>query len=425
MKPKLAQAVVDSLSFSSKEFGRVDFEQFSQRDWQRTLPWLHDNGLALYFLQKMKNANAAASLIPLPVLSSLEESFAANRQRTSRLATQFEHLNRNFDQAGVVHAAVKGLTLVPEFCPEPYLRHQSDFDYLVDDKSLPRACRALEHAGYALSMHSATDYVFRLPSERFVPTVYNQYSADAPHTVELHVSLWGSNAYDISMLEPRFCADRTLSYQRGGVTFRGLREEDLFLFQVAHAFYHISSYWLRLSWLYEIAYFLSRRATDTLLWVCVEQCMGDDPVLHEIVALVLTLATHFFAAPMPPRIEAWPLRPPVRLWIQRYSRVWAFGNNQIANLSVLPTAKLTLFLLQHYVPDARKFLWSRLVPSTRLATVGHTLRRNPERILDEQFRRRERLIRRAIFHLTANLRYLCERPRWGRLNKLAARSFAI
>lgn len=424
MKPKLAQAVVDSLSFSNEEFGRVDFEQFSPRDWQRTLPWLHDNGLALYFLQKLKNANAA-SAIPLPVLVRLEESLAANRQRTSRLATQFEELNRNFDQAGVAYAAVKGLTLVPEFCPEPYLRHQSDFDYLVDDESLPRACRALEHAGYALSMHSATDYVFRLPSDGFVPTVYNQYSADAPHTVELHVSLWGSNAYDILLAEPRFCADRTVNYQRGRSTFRCLREEDLFLFLVAHVFYHISSYWLRLSWLYEIAYFLNRRATDTLLWTRVEQCMGDDPVRHEIVALVTTLAMHFFTAPMPPTMEAWPLRPPVRLWIQRYSRVWAFGTNQAANFSFLPTAKLTLFLLQHYVPDAKQFIWARLVPSTRLATIAHTLRSDPERILDKQFRRRERIVRRTMFHLAANLRYICERPRWGRLNKLAARSSAI
>ncbi|MBZ5612898.1 MAG: nucleotidyltransferase family protein [Acidobacteriia bacterium] len=424
MKPKLAQAIVDSLSFSNEELGRIDFEQFSQRDWQRTLPWLHDNGLALYFLQKLKNANAS-SAIPPPTLACLEESLAANRQRAARLATQFERLNRSFDQAGVLYAAVKGLTLVPEFCPEPYLRHQSDFDYLVDDESLPRACRALEHAGYALSMHSAAGYVFRLPSDGFVPTVYNPYTADAPHTVELHLSLWGSNAYDIFLAEPGFCAERTVTHQRGRSTFRGLREEDLFLFLVAHVFYHISSYWLRLSWLYEMAYFLNRRATDTLLWARVEQCMGDDPVLHEIVALVTTLATHFFEAPVPPTMEAWPLRPPIRLWIQRYSRVWAFGNNQSANFSVLPTAKLTLFLLQQYVPDAKQFLRSRLVPSTRLASIAHTLRSNPERMLDKQFRRRERIVKRAIFHLAANLRYICERPRWGRLNRLAARSSAL
>ncbi len=421
MKPKLAQAVVDSLSFSNEEFSRANFKQFSQHDWQRALHWLHDNGLALYFLQKLKNANAG-SAIPLPVLVTLEESLAANRQRVSRMATQFEQLNRKFDEAGVVYAAVKGLTLVPEFCPEPCLRHQSDFDYLVDEESLPRACRVLEHAGYALRMHSAAGYVFRPPSNGFVPTVHNQYSADAPYTVELHLSLWDSNAYDIFLAEPRFCADRTINYQRGSSPFRGLREEDLFLFLVTHVFYHISNYWLRLSWLYEMAYFLSRRATDTLLWTRVEQCMGDDPVLHEIVALVTTLATHFFAAPMPPTIDARPLRPSVRVWIQHYSRVWAFGRNQPANFSFLPTAKLTLFLLQHYVPDATKFIWSRLLPSTRLVTIAHTLRSDPARILDEQFRRRERIVRRAIFHLTADLRYICERPRWGRLNKLVATS---
>jgi putative nucleotidyltransferase-like protein len=424
VKHKLAQSVVDFLSFSEEVSDRACFRQYSDRDWQRTLPWVHETGLALYFLQKLKDTNTIATL-PSQTLFHLEKSFQANLRRLFRLLSQFDLLNRKFEAAGIVYAAVKGFSLIPEFCPNPHLRQQSDFDYVITDESLPGARRVLEHAGYAIRTHSSNDYLFCLPTARFLPMVHNQYSADAPCPVELHLSLWDSNARDICLAEPTFNANHTVHRQYRELTFRGLADEIQFLFQVTHLFYHISNYWVRLSWLFEIAYFLKQRAADAPFWIRIEQHIGDDPVLQEIVALIAILAQQFFAGPLPLSLESWTVRPAVRIWVQRYACAWAFGNNQVHNLSFFPTAKLTLFLLQHYVPDQRHFIWSRMFPSQRLTQVARSLKANPSRILDEQFRGRERLVRRILFHLAANLRYVCEQPRWRYLNKTAVQSSAV
>jgi len=424
VKDKLAQGAIDVLSCSKTVSQRARFEKFSERDWQHTIPWLHDTGLALYFLEKLKNVQST-DIIPPAVVASLENSLRANRQRVRRLRPQFDLLNRKFDEAGVMYAAVKGFSLVPEFCPDADLRHQSDFDYVISRESLSRASSILQEIGYSLRALSAHDYLFSLPSGGFRATVQDQYNQDAPCPVELHLSLWGSNARDILLAEPDFRVEHTIQRQWQGVTFRGLCDEIQFLFQVTHLFYHISNYWVRLSWLFEVAHFLKRQSGRTAFWMKVEQLVGEDRVLQEVIALVATLAQVFFAAPVPLPLEGWSLRPAVRVWIDKYSRAWAFGNNQVHRFAFWPSAKLTLFLLQQYAPDQRQFLWSRLFPSRRLNNVARSIKAKPTRILERTFHEHQRLASRTLFHVAANLRYLCERPRWRYLNRVAAHSSAV
>ncbi len=64
------------------------------------------------------------------------------------MSRRFDFLNLAFNNAGVRYAVLKGLSLVPEFCPYAPLRHQGDFDYLVDPNSLEAAQRILAEAGY-------------------------------------------------------------------------------------------------------------------------------------------------------------------------------------------------------------------------------------------------------------------------------------
>jgi len=421
VKRELAHHVVRFLSLSPERSHSVRWDRFRSRDWQRTLPWLHENGLALYFRQRLKDSNREAA-VPDLVWSNLERNFAANRKRITSLANRFERLNREFERAGVTYAAVKGFSLVPDFCPDSCLRPQSDFDYVIQEDSLLQAQRVLAGAGYSLKAQAARDYEFQLPGTEFVPTAESQYSSSAPHTVELHLSLWDSNARDIVLPEPAFSSARTVQREWQGLSFSALREEDLFLFLVMHIFYHISNYWLRISWLYEIAYFLQRRATDECFWAGVADSIGDDPQLREITGCVAELAARFFAAPLPDAIVGWQLRPAVKIWIERYSEIWAFGKNHVDDFSLLPTAKLTLFLLQQYAPDAKRFIRSRLFPATRLSSVASALKTKPSRLLDSQFRRRARILRRTFFHTAANFRFLCEAVRWQHLNRIRSYS---
>ena len=142
MKPKLAEAIVGFLSFSGEACDQVpQLKKFSERHWNRTQGWLDDTGLALYFLHKLKDTGTA-NVVPSLVLSGLEKRFTANQKRVAYMARQFEFLNAKFHDRGVRYAVVKGFSLVPQFCPDARnLRHQGDFDYLVDDESLPMAQR--------------------------------------------------------------------------------------------------------------------------------------------------------------------------------------------------------------------------------------------------------------------------------------------
>lgn len=420
MRRKLAEAVVEFLNFSGKASDRaIHLSKFSQREWERTLPWLDDAGLTLYFLKKLKDTNTSG-IVPPPILSRLQGKFAANQGRTAYMALHFESLNRKFHNAGVKYAVVKGFSLVPQFCPDACLRPQSDLDYMVEKESLTTAHSVLEEAGYFLKERVGTQFcfsLFRAPSPKVAD---GQYHASSPHTVELHTSIWDGAEYGMSLEEPRFSAENTRTQQWNGLTFPALEQKDALLIQVLHALGHIFSYWLRLSSLYEIGYFLNEQATDTLLWNNIERRADDDPVLREVVALIAKLAAHFFGGTIPATINNWvrDLRPAVRVWIENYARTWVFGKNRMDELSLFPTAKLVLFLNQQYASDARHFTRSRLLPLNRLPRIAGMTQNQPATIPDQSWRRHK--VRRTFFHMTASLRYLWEIPRWRRLNGTAA-----
>ena len=187
--------------------------------------------------------------------------------------------------------------------------------------------------------------------------------------------------------------------------------------------------WVRMSWLYEIGYFLSRRATDSPLWGRIERRVGDDRQLREMVVVIAELAAQFFRAPLPCTLRIWAkdLRPAVRIWIQSYARTWIFGENRVDQFSLLPSAKLVLFLHQQYASDTgarRRLVWAQLLPSTRLYRIARSIRSQPSTIISARWRQRERVFRRFFFHVTAGLRYVWEIPRWRRFCKAAASPLA-
>jgi hypothetical protein len=427
VKETLSQAAIDFLSFSNKKPDPTNrFGQFSQRDWKRGLSWLDDTGLSFYFLDKLKRTEIADE-VPAWVVTRIERNLMANQQRVAHMAGRFQKLNRGFDDAGVNYAAVKGLSLVPQFCPDAALRPLADLDYLVDNDSLCMAQRVVEENGYTLTARTPTEFKFLNFTTGRPPRNDEQYSHLAPHAVELHPSLWDGDVYGVFMEEAQFSLATVRTRVLEGFAFRALPEEDVFLLQSIHAFQHILLYWIRMSWLYEIGYFLKQRTSDTLFWSRVENRIGGDPVLRHVVVLITELAALFFSAPVPSTIAEWSRELPfeIRVWIENYARTWAFGCNTVDDFSFFPTAKLVIFLHQQYVSDTKGFVRKRLLPSTRLARSAHELKTKPRSILDANWRKRQRVVQRTFFHLAAGLRYLCDIPRWLWLNRASSRSASL
>lgn len=429
MKRRCAEAIVEFLSFSGKP-SASSFSNFSAREWEHALQWLDDAGLAFYFLQKLNDARAITA-IPEFVRAHLERGFAANQRRVADMSGRFADLNRGFAESGVRFAVLKGLSLVSEFCPNASLRYQGDFDYLVDERSLPAAHSVLLGGGYCRkASRSSQEWIYMQPASGEPGRGARQYEPDAAYAVELHLDIWDDELHSLPALPRLFSVERAVPHDASGCSFPALRNEDAFLVQVLHTFHHLFTHWIRISCLYEIGYFLTRRVSDIALWTRVEQRVGENLVLREFVVVVTELAARLFASPVPDMMEAWGarIRTGPRIWIENYARRWALCDLPVYQFSWLPTSKFAEFLHQQYrtEPGAREGQSrNTAASSSRLARMASSLREKPALALDVAWWKRQRLVRRSMFHALAELRYLCEKPRWLWLNRQSIGSASL
>lgn len=428
MRRQLAERVVSFLSFAASSSDHIsDFKNLSPRQWKQLQLWLDDTGLSFYFLQRLKQ-QCATDAVPNAFLSQLQHNFANNQGRADSMWRRFDFLNREFSAAGMRYVAVKGLTLVPDFCPYASLRYQGDFDYLVDEQSLAAAKRVLLDAGYvAKEPHGNLETIFVSPGASEPFRNGEQYRARAPHAVELHLNIWHTDVHRLPSIPNLFAVDRAEMHQWNGFSFAALADEDAFLLQIVHACSHLFTHWIRMSSLYEIGYFLNRRASDLELWKRVARRISDSRVLRELVVVVTELVEELFAAPVPALVREWSahVRPATRVWIERYAKNWAFCDLPVYQFNLLPRTKFALFLLQQYRDKSGEqgsLLNVQPLSRSRFSRISRTLRDRPSRVFDLRWWRRQLLLRRSIFHALADFRYLIEIPRWLWLNRARSRS---
>ena len=426
MKQTPAEAVVDFLSFSERSNGSAPaIGKLTSRQWERVQLWLDDAGLAFYFLQKLKETQSTAA-VPPSVLSRLERNLASNQTRVDGMSSRFTEINKRFDNAGVRYLAVKGFSLVPEFCPNAFLRHQSDFDYLVADESLPPAQQVLIDAGYnPLDSHVGTEFIYVTPTGR-ASRGDGQYSPHTPHAVELHTDIWSNEMHDLQPIPRLFFADQATMRHWNGFPFPAQTDADAFVLQVLHACHHLFTQWIRVSALFEIAYFLNRRGSDTGLWGEVEERVGLNATVREFVVIVAELASRLFVVALPPLIQDWGarMRRQSQVWIEHYGRKWALSELPTYEFSLFPKSKLILLLQEQYrttslgVEPRSK----HSSPPSHRSRIISALRRKPWLLLSAEWRHRNMLARRSVFYLLARARYVCEIPRWRWLIRKSAPS---
>jgi hypothetical protein len=425
MNRRLAETIIRYLSFSEEiRESRDSLSSFSWRQWEDTFQWLDNANLALYFLQKLRDTHDEGKL-PAAALSRLEQNYSKNRLRLDEMASAFAQVNERFHRFGVHYAVVKGFSLVPSFCPDACSRQQSDLDYLVDEQSLPIAQQALGDLGFFLKKHTpaAREWTFWKGPISHPCNSSEQYEGNGRYVVELLLGIWRPDEHEIDIAGTQFSPSRTVDHEWRGMHFRALQEEDAFLLQVLHTFQHMLSGPVRMSWIYEIAYCLHRRPNDTSFWQRVERRTEADPVLPHLVAIITGLATEFFQAPLPAVIRAWKanLRPSLGVWLENYGWRVAFEKIPAYELAVFPTSKLTLFLHRQFLPDVKRrrdFTRRRLLPLTRLASMGRSIGERPNgHPHSQQGGHRPPVFHRLVYHAGSGLRYLCEIPRWLWLNR--------
>ena len=418
MKLELARAVVAQLQISGRAGGIEELGKFALKDWQRTYQWLDDSGLALYLLRHLQNAGSS-EVLPAEVLARLQDNCIQNHSRCAYIADSFAAINELFRGAGVPFAVIKGLSLVPEYCPDAVLRAPSDVDYLVDPSSLLLARRVLEGAGYRLQKSSDIELKFYKPSRRMPTLSDSPYSVTTEPLIEVHTGFW-HRTNNIPLAEPLFSLEQAIPHTWEGLHFRILNSRDAFLLQVLHVFQHTVESWVKLSWLLEIGNFLSSRSSDSRLWCQLDDRMNELPILSEFAAIVIELARILFSAPIPDRAQSWisSLRSTSRLWLDQYAETFAFDDHPLSGDRFFPTGKLSLFLHQEYIsnPELRKeMIRRRLFPWKRPDRVAFPGDQNGASMVAASQLQLRWMLDRIVFHLGSGLRYLWEVPRWRNL----------
>ena len=289
------------------------------------------------------------------MLARFEQNLADNRCRVDHLLYETGRINEKLDQAGVQYVVIKGFSLWPEFCSDPYLRTQCDLDYLVARQSLRSAQNVLLEFGYEARRHSDVQFEYERPLQRVPSQFDSPYKLQTTPTVELHVGLWEDMGHHVPLEEPAFALDSSRLKEWGGLRFPVLSDEDALLLQVLHAFQHMLSYWVKLSWLLEIGCFIEKRWRDSLFWKRFSQRLEGAPRLAEFSTIALELTAKIFSAPMPEVAQHWRqlLRPSARSWLDNYGQRWALGERPPHKSKVFPDSKLSLLIHGDYISDCR------------------------------------------------------------------------
>jgi Uncharacterised nucleotidyltransferase len=421
MNRSLRQAILDELNIATCNARTpVPWKSFSTREWDQAFAWLDLSGLAIYFLHRMAHANSLAA-IPDGQRRNLERRSSDNHHRTDEMVQELGLLSESLQRAGVQYAVLKGLALVPDYCPDPALRTQYDHDILVSPKSLTGAENVLQSAGYRRKRNHDNEsavIVYRQPEPeiRFTQTSQGLYSSLLRRSVELHLTLWEETEDKIRVNLSDDFLERSRPRDCQGLRFMALCDEDSLLFQVLHAFRHILRNWCRLSIFLEIAYFLNQRSSDSAFWEGFACRVRNIKWAPEASLVVFTLATQLFGGNLPQQLldsVKTGLSPALSLWTERYGRRSALANFR--------ADKCSLFLHREFVDDDAE--WST-IRRRRLFPVRRP-HRPPAVVFQRGFSTAGRVwmesvhaLRRLRFHGMSDLRYYLEYPRWIFLRRL-------
>lgn len=300
----------------------------TEREWQQALHWLDVNGLALYFLGRLEEANLS-SLLPAEVLARLSKNLADNKARNAALLDEAAAIHQSFQSAGLLYATLKGFSLGPLSVPRLELRSQLDFDFLVAESSAAEACRLLEARGYTLrSRHGRS---LELGAHDEMPMTLRDLYRPTPHRwVELHIEPDAS---------PVLARSEMLHMH--GVFAPALNSVDLFLGQGLHIYKHLRGEATRPSHLLEFRRHVLARSGDLLFWRELRVRAEADP-RHPVGLGVVILVIEYLIGPFAPQaLTRWTVDR-----LPRAVRIWAETCAHDAILASSPGTKLNLLLLE-------------------------------------------------------------------------------
>ncbi len=399
MQRALAEAVLKTFEDTACEQHAIDLSRFSARSWEGSYRWLDANGMALYFLERIKELHLEA-VLPRAVLIRFEQNMADNRARTIDSFKEFARIQQAFADVGMSHIHVKGFATDRKACPDLSLRLQVDLDFLAPMRDAEKCHEILKGFGYLLTAKSGQVWEFKTGAAT-MPLHADLYKVKPQREVDMHFVADGEE------MPPReWC-------ERYGVRFPVLSETERFLRQAEHVLHHLRGEWVRLSWLLEFWRSVEARRGDNAFWDDVRGRAARKAELRTAIGASITMATIAFGEFAPAGLKSWTvgtLDRRMRLWIDRYGRKVITAN--------FPGTKL--YLLQPPVPVREGMVvrtrMGLLLPLRRPPLIVHETGLEDWRARLLGWRMQAGFVMfRLRFHVTEGWRYLLEAPRWKKV----------
>lgn len=381
----------------------------SGKEWKRLLHWLDTSGLALYFFDRMVELRLC-DVLPAAITARLQQNLIDNTERTRGMVDESIAIHLEFQSAHLSYATFKGFSLWPYSVPKPELRSQLDLEFLVAEKSMPKARAILERRGYRLHAVSGRSWEFKA-NEITRVTLEDLYKTVPFRSVELHM--------EASIQGRRSLLARAETRGLPGIGVPVLSPVDLFLGQGLHLYKHVCSEFSRTAHLIEFRRHVLARRDDSAFWDKLQLTAAENPRAYLELGVVTLLIAQVMGDFAPTAFTSWTVdRLPfsARLWVELYGRRCIFAS--------FPGSKLYLLLQRGLeaagVPERRSLRRSllplRLPPAIMHAPATET----PRARLRRQCMELRFILFRLRFHITAGLRYKWESIRWRqRMNRFA------
>jgi hypothetical protein len=379
-------------------------QYLSRREWQHLLHWLDTSGLALYFLDRIIELELC-DWLPSTVFARLQQNLKDNTERTGSMVAESVAIQREFQDAQLSYAMLKGLSLWPISVPKPELRSQFDLDFLVAEEDVPEARRILECRGYRLYAVSGKSLEFKR-NERPGLSLKHLYKALPSYAVELHVESGVPGRP--SLLE------RVEKRKLYGVNMPVLAPKDLFLRQGLHAFKHVCSEFSRTAHLLEFRRHVLARRDDQVFWNELQVMAEENPRASLGLGVITLLITRVMGDFAPTGLTKWSahcLPRSAHLWVEIYGHRAVYGS--------FPGNKLYLLLqreLEAAGVPAKRSVRQALLPFRLPPPV---IRAFPHEALSVRLARYRMqlsfIFLRLRFHIIEGIRYRWETHRWRRV----------
>ncbi len=408
MNLELAESVVSVLrSGSDPRAACSRLARFCEADWQHTAFWLDASGLTLHLWDALSR-HRHTEVLPPSVRTRLRRNRYDNRHRSEAMFAQFAEINTALEAAGIEYAALKGFSLTPDFCPDPSLRFQMDFDYLVRRDAVADVERALQPLGYSLLHRDPNEALFSrgAPQCRQHDALFRPAGA---YSLELHYSLFDHREFGLTAPADSLAQRRRV--EQFGKSYFALNRPEQLLNRVLNSFQDIFLFAVRLSSLLEIVYFVRRYRDDAPMWQRLRQRAADwDPRLGSMIGLVLALSDEIYACDVPPPLRAWTIDtcpPSALLWVRCYGKHWA--------LQPYPGCKLSMLMARAFMEEGPwwNYAWNNLVPLQLRRRLRGLSSGMPQARRPFGYR-----AHRAWFHLREAFHVGCAVPSWTRAVRL-------